>query len=250
MELNDLILVSTDDHICEPPTVFDNYNGKYKDQMPQVKTDSSGIDAWEFNGRRMPNLGLNAVVGRRPEEYGVEPCAFSQLRKGCYDVHARVEDMNANGVLGSLNFPQFVNNGLALKCDDQKLSLAAVKAYNDWHIDEWAGAYPGRFIPTAILPIWDVQACVDEAVAEVRAPGKSVQHAPDFALVIAQDGQELFEGAAAVEDDWQIKVNSQLELGFQKRKLFGQPRSFDFGVEADFAQGHRVGFGEAMAQGV
>jgi len=130
------------------PTVFDNYNGKYKDHMPQVKTDSSGIDAWEFNGRRMPNLGLNAVVGRRPEEYGVEPCAFSQLRKGCYDVHARVDDMSANGVLGSLNFPQFVNNGLALRCDDQKLSLAAVKAYNDWHIDEWAGAYPGRFIPT------------------------------------------------------------------------------------------------------
>jgi predicted TIM-barrel fold metal-dependent hydrolase len=170
MELNNLILVSTDDHICEPPTVFDNYNGKHKDQMPQVKTDSSGIDAWEFNGRRMPNLGLNAVVGRRPEEYGVEPCAFSQLRKGCYDVHARVEDMNANGVLGSLNFPQFVNNGLALKCDDQKLSLAAVKAYNDWHIDEWAGAYPGRFIPTAIVPIWDVEAAVEE-VKRVKAKG-------------------------------------------------------------------------------
>ena len=24
------------------------------------------------------------------------------------------------------------------------------QAYNDWHIDEWAASYPGRFIPLAI----------------------------------------------------------------------------------------------------
>jgi hypothetical protein len=150
--MNDMILISTDDHVCEPPTVFDSYKGKYKDKMPKVRTDANGIDAWEFNGNRMPNLGLNAVVGRRPEEYGVEPCAFNQLRKGCYDVHARVEDMNANGVLASLNFPQFCNNGLAFQTDDKELSLTIIRAYNDWHIDEWAGAYPGRLSPRRSSP--------------------------------------------------------------------------------------------------
>ena len=30
-----------------------------------------------------------------------------------------------------------------------------LQAYNDWHIDEWCAAYPGRFIPLAIPPIWD-----------------------------------------------------------------------------------------------
>ena len=31
-----------------------------------------------------------------------------------------------------------------------------VRAYNDWHIDEWAGTYPGRFIPLRVLPmLWD-----------------------------------------------------------------------------------------------
>ena len=25
-----------------------------------------------------------------------------------------------------------------------------IRAYNDWHIDEWCGAYPGRFIPLAL----------------------------------------------------------------------------------------------------
>jgi predicted TIM-barrel fold metal-dependent hydrolase len=39
-----------------------------------------------------------------------------------------------------------------------------LQAYNDWHIDEWCAAYPGRFIPLGIVPVWDV----DLAVAEVK----------------------------------------------------------------------------------
>jgi predicted TIM-barrel fold metal-dependent hydrolase len=39
-----------------------------------------------------------------------------------------------------------------------------VRAYNDWHIESWCGAYPGRFIPLAIPMMWDV----DKMAAEVR----------------------------------------------------------------------------------
>jgi hypothetical protein len=208
MKMNDMILISTDDHICEPPSVFDNYNGKFKDRMPRVEMDSKGIDAWEFNGNRMPNLGLNAVVGRRPEEYGVEPCAFSQLRKGCYDVHARIEDMNVNGVLGSLNFPQFCNNGMAFRTNDKALSLAVVKAYNDWHIDEWAGAYPGRFIPTAIVPIWDI----DESAKEALRIKKKGCHSINLFPVPNREGLPSWNSGAwdkllAVCDDNEIVIN-------------------------------------------
>ncbi len=44
----------------------------------------------------------------------------------------------------------------------KKNALALVKAYNDWHIDEWCGSYPGRNIPNAIVPYWDIQATVEE----------------------------------------------------------------------------------------
>ena len=37
-----------------------------------------------------------------------------------------------------------------------------LQAYNDWAIDEWCGAYPGRFIPLGIVPMWDVDLAVDE----------------------------------------------------------------------------------------
>jgi predicted TIM-barrel fold metal-dependent hydrolase len=37
-----------------------------------------------------------------------------------------------------------------------------LQAYNDWHILEWCGAYPERFIPQAVAPGWDPQAMADE----------------------------------------------------------------------------------------
>ena len=37
-----------------------------------------------------------------------------------------------------------------------------MQAYNDWHVDEWCAAYPGRFIPCAILPTYDMDATIAE----------------------------------------------------------------------------------------
>lgn len=105
MDMNDMVLVSVDDHISEPPEMYDNHlSGKYLDLAPKLKTTDSGTNYWEYQGMKMPSVGLNAVVGRPLEEYGMEPTSFDQLRKGVYDVHARVDDMNVNGIAASLNF--------------------------------------------------------------------------------------------------------------------------------------------------
>jgi len=53
----------------------------------------------------MEHSGLNAVVGRVREEYGAEPTSSDEMRPGVDDIKARIDDMNANGVLSSLNFP-------------------------------------------------------------------------------------------------------------------------------------------------
>jgi len=118
----------------------------------------------ELRGGLLPNVGLNAVAGRPPEEYGFEPTRLSQMRAGCYDVRARIGDMNANGVLASMCFPSFPSfaGKLFTQTADKELSLAVLRAYNDWHIHEWAGSHPGRFIPLALLPLWDAKLCAEE----------------------------------------------------------------------------------------
>ena len=79
------------------------------------------------------------------------------MRVGCYDVHERVRDMSVNGVLGSMCFPSFPQfcGQLFARREDKDEAIAMVRAYNDWHIDQWCGAEPGRFIPLSIPVIWD-----------------------------------------------------------------------------------------------
>jgi predicted TIM-barrel fold metal-dependent hydrolase len=129
---------------------------------------------------------VNAVAGRPPEEYGMEPTAFAQLRQGCYDVRARIGDMNAGGVLGSLCFPSFpgLTGELFARQEDKALARAMIQAYNDWHIEGWCGAYPGRFIPLAIPMTWDAELLADE----VRRVARKGCHAVTFSDNPANNG--------------------------------------------------------------
>ena len=165
MQLEDMVLISVDDHVVEPPTMFDQHlTAEWKTKAPKVERLESGCDVWTFNGQKLPNIGLNAVVGRVPEEYGVEPTSFDQLRKGCYDIDARVADMNVNGVLAQICFPSFPGfvGQLWAACEDRELARVMLQAYNDWHIDEWCGTHPGRMIPLCLPALWDPKLMAEE----------------------------------------------------------------------------------------
>jgi predicted TIM-barrel fold metal-dependent hydrolase len=86
--------------------------------------------------------------------------------------------MDANGVLGSMCFPSFPQfcGQLFARTEDKDVALAMLQAYNDWHIDEWCGTYPGRFIPCVLPAIWDPETCA----AEVRRTAAKGAHAVTF----------------------------------------------------------------------
>jgi len=178
MDVDDFILISVDDHLIEPPDLFVHHlDAKYLDQAPKLVRNAEGADVWKFGDVVMETAALNAVAGRPKEEYGMEPNSLDEVRPGCYDVHERVKDMSAGGVLGSMNFPSFPTfTARVFLTDDRDLSLALVRAYNDWHIDEWCGAYPGRFVPMAVPAIWDVE----QTAAEVRRCAAKGCHSLSF----------------------------------------------------------------------
>jgi len=179
MNIDDMILVSVDDHIVEPPGMWDDrLPAKYEDLAPKLVTRADGNDVWAFQGNELPNIGLNAVAGRPPAEYGIDPTSFNDMRPGCFDHNERVRDMNANGVLGSLNFPSMTGfcGQLFARVEDKDLARALVQGYNDWHIDTWCGSHPGRFIPLSIPALWDPNEMADE----VRRVAKKGCHAVTF----------------------------------------------------------------------
>ncbi len=179
MRAEDMVLVSVDDHIAEPADMFDDHVlARYRQHAPRVVTDERGFQQWWYGDKPGRNLGLNAVAGKPPEMYNVNPQRYEEMRPGCYDVHERVRDMSAGGQLAGLNFPNWTGfSGQVLnEGPDRRLNEIMIKAYNDWHIDEWCAAHPDRFIPCGILPLFDV----DLAAGEVRRLASKGCHAVTY----------------------------------------------------------------------
>ncbi|CAN5282384.1 amidohydrolase family protein [soil metagenome] len=194
MKLEDMILVSVDDHIVEPGDMYINHlPPEWQDRAPKMAVDADGADYWIFDGKRAGAIGLNAVVGRPKEEYGCEPAAFGQMRSGTYNIDGRIDDMNVNGILSSINFPSVVgfDGSRFMQYSDQKVGLRMLQAYNDWHIDEWCGAYPGRNIPVALVPFWNPE----EAAKEIERTAKK------GARTITMCDNPTFHGLPGIHND-------------------------------------------------
>lgn len=161
-------LVSVDDHVVEPRHLFEGrMPAGLADRAPFVKTTSSGNEIWVFDGQAYPQVGLNAVAGRSKDSEPTEPVRFDQMRRGCFDPTARVADMDLGGISASVNFPSQITGfcGTVYSgCSDPELGLGCVRAWNDWYLEEWASAHPGRFIPLGITYLADPA----EGAAEIR----------------------------------------------------------------------------------
>jgi predicted TIM-barrel fold metal-dependent hydrolase len=159
-------VISVDDHIVEPPHTFDGrVPAKLAQRAPHVVEKGDGTQVWVYDGEEIPNVGFNAVVGRPVSEYSFEPARFDEMRKGAWDIRERIRDMDINGVYASLCFPSFLPGFAGQRIQvsrDPELALATVRAWNDWHLEEWAGSYPGRIIPCQLPYLLDPIVAADE----------------------------------------------------------------------------------------
>jgi Amidohydrolase len=151
--------------------------GRFAEQCPRiVETDgdmiapdgrriAAGSQIWTYEGHAHPSLGLNAVAGRPSSDLlGFDPIRFDEMLPGCYDAAERVKDMDLDGVAVQTCFPNFPRFAGARFQDskDPELGIWCIQAWNDYVLDEWCAAAPGRFIPLVMIPYWDVPAAVAE----------------------------------------------------------------------------------------
>jgi len=162
---DDAQIISVDDHVIEHPRVWlDRVPSKFGDAIPRIERMEDGNDWWIYEGKKAGNFALNAVAGKPREEFGLEPRTYDDMRPGCHDIHERVKDMDIEGVWAEVAFPNMPGfaGRVFEESTDMELALACTRAYNDWILDEWCAAVPGRQIPVVILPYWDIDASVKE----------------------------------------------------------------------------------------
>ncbi|MBX7448866.1 amidohydrolase [Mycolicibacterium sp. 3033] len=182
---DDMKLLSVDDHLIEPPHVWtDRLPKKFIERGPQIREFPRDglppVHQWVYEGRSYPNIGLNAVAGKPPEEFGVDPVRYDDMIPGCYDPKARLTDMDIDGVHAMLCFPSFPRfcGTVFLEGQDKELALLGVQAWNDFSIDEWCATDPARFIPMMVTPLWDVDLMVKE-IERMAAKGARAVGLPD-----------------------------------------------------------------------
>ena len=202
-------IISVDDHVVEPPDLFERWLPKpFRDdpRAPRIKrvgiasmTHISGqtydivydesqpkSDAWYYEDLVQPHKRHVAAVGFARDDMTLSPITYDEMRPGCYDPHARLADMDLDHVEASLcfpTFPRFCGQTFA-EAHDKDLALACVRAYNDWMVEEWCGDAGGRLIPLCIVPLWDV----DLAAEEVRRNAARGVTAVAFSEITAKLG--------------------------------------------------------------
>ena len=79
-------MISVDDHILEPPSIWqDRVPAKFKDLAPKI-VDSGGKECWQFEGRVFPTSGLAAVAGKKYDEITPHAVRYTDMRQGCRGV--------------------------------------------------------------------------------------------------------------------------------------------------------------------
>ncbi|MGX7680063.1 amidohydrolase family protein [Jatrophihabitans sp. DSM 45814] len=173
---DDAKIVSVDDHVIEHPTVWtDRMPAKYADRAPHIER-IDGNDSWIYEGKVAGNFALNAVAGKHPREFGLDPRSYDDMLPGCYGIADRIKDMDIEGIWAQLCFPNF--GGFAgstfAKQGDLAFAAKCISVYNDFILDEWCAYAPDRQIPLMMLPYWDVEASVKEVERTVPLGAKSI----------------------------------------------------------------------------
>jgi predicted TIM-barrel fold metal-dependent hydrolase len=169
-------IISAVDHVIEPPDVWSRRLSRteFADGIPHIEQRPSGTDFWIVDGCRLA-LADVASVGALMEDRAMGPAQWEEMPKAAYDPAARLQTMDQDGIECAVLYPTLAGfSGERFGAiSDPDLQLACVRAYNDWLIEEWAGA-SARFIPQCIVPLWPIEATVKEIERAVRRGHRGV----------------------------------------------------------------------------
>src|SRR5262245_54622155 len=149
-------VVSGDGHLLEPTDLFVT-------RLPKHLRDRA---VWEEDFEIEPLVEGGARIFRRLHTPGYEGWTISRYRQTGGrmpegDPDRILEDMDLDGIDVQVMHPNLSLFGLY--SDDHELSMAHARVYNDYLVERFT-PYSSRLVPTAPVPITDV----DDAVSEIE----------------------------------------------------------------------------------
>jgi predicted TIM-barrel fold metal-dependent hydrolase len=229
IDLGPVKVIDADTHLTERHDLWTSRApAGMKDRMPHV-ADVDGIATWVVEGAVLGRAGAGGVVdkdnvkGRSFE--ALYEWTIDRIHEAAYDPVARLEVMDETGIWAQIIFPNVVGLGgqaLAQAVDDPALRILCVEIFNDARA-ELQSESNNRLLPMAIMPAWDVDACVREARRAHRLGMRGInitsdpqdQGAPDLA---SRDWDPLWEACS----DLQLPVHFHIGASLTTMTFFGE----------------------------
>jgi predicted TIM-barrel fold metal-dependent hydrolase len=187
---------SGDSHFLEPDGLWEQVlPANLAARMPRSELVSDNEEIVHVDGksfrRALPTF-VRQLNKLRDPETGMNTLELSARPPGSRgDIKARLADLDQEGVWAEV---MYASLGLWENLiEDRSLVRIAAAAENEWKAEYFQGAAPDRLIPTASLPLLDV----DDAVAEL-------QHAAELGLHLVAIPTEAPEGMPDWNrDEWE-----------------------------------------------
>ncbi|MGH7860010.1 MAG: amidohydrolase family protein, partial [Candidatus Binatia bacterium] len=153
------VVVDADGHVVEPPELLSEYiDPAFRDRIPEYVREGNR----EYLVPRDPTI--SETPGWFPQEKMFVVCApnnagrpwseagrpFREGLAGAWDPHARIRDMDAEGIDVAVLYPTYALGHI----EDAELQGAAFRAYNRW-LRDYCSAYPKRLYGVAAVALGD-----------------------------------------------------------------------------------------------
>ena len=169
LPLDQVKVIDADTHMTEAHDLWTKRApARWVGRVPHV-TQVEGAATWVVDGAVLGRAGAGGVVDKNGNKgrtfEGLYEWEIEQAHAAAYDPVARVELMDDIGVWAQIIYPGVVGLGgqnLASLVADVDLRMWCLETFNDAN-GELQAASGNRLLPMALLPAWDIDACVREA---------------------------------------------------------------------------------------
>jgi uncharacterized protein len=212
-------VIDADGHVLEPLTLWDEYmDPAFRDRAPRLFRDKDGKERLQVEERVLGSkkgLGLIGAVGARDGVVCDDTISYSEGRKGGFDPHARIPDMDLDGIDAAFLYPSLGLFAGAVK--DPPLAAAMCRAYNRWLAD-YCKPYPDRLFGIAMLPLQSI----DLAIEEMRFARKELGFRGGF--MRPNPYNDRMPHHSDYEPFWTMAEELDFSIGFHEGASGGMPQ--------------------------
>jgi len=216
--------------------MWDDYiDPAFRERRPKLVIDGNGKERISVEGKLLGNprgIGSLGSVGVRQGTVALGSLKYAEGRKGGFDPHVRIVDMDADGIDAAFLYPSIGLFTGAVEAPD--LAAAMCRAYNRWLAD-YCKPYPDRLFGVAMLPMQSVERAMDE----MRYARETLGMRGGFLRPNPYHGKKMLNDPM-YEPFWRLAEDLDFSIGFHEGSTNAMPTVGVDRFEDDRAARHMI----------